>query len=95
MDINIFRLRPLVKEMKGIREALTRLADLYELDLQKNSGLITRSVVASKQELADTMVDATDPDYLAIVERMEHDAGRQLTDEESLRVLEVLRDERS
>lgn len=90
MNVNFIRLKGVVRELALIRQELTRLNDLRELELQKVHGLTTHVVTASEKQLLDTQVSYNDAEYTSIVERMERAKGRKLSEEELENIAAVL-----
>lgn len=80
-DIIVARLGPLVQVCRGILAQLTRLADLYELELQSVKGLTTRVTTATPQDLSDTAVDYSDPFLERMIAQIEA-GGKTVTDEQ-------------
>lgn len=54
MNIALMRLRPLIRELKGIRTALERIAECYEEDLSLK-GVQMKPYVTSKNEPEPTL----------------------------------------
>lgn len=88
-----FLLRSVVKELRGIREQLTRQTDLLE-EWSLKMGVVPASVIAANatdQALDDSgvsFVDAVEQQIAAeYVQRVQTENGRQPTDEEILRYL--------
>lgn len=93
MNINIYRLRGVEREIAELRKSIDRLIELYEMHLQHTERLTTRVEPAPPSALKETIVSYTDPEYAEIVERMERKAGRKLDDDELAQIGRLLEDD--
>lgn len=92
MNVNLFRIRPLLKELTLIRRELSRIADLKELELQSVHGLTTRVAQATMDDLKSTSVAYSDPEFDQFRQQFESRTGRPMTDEELSRLEALLQE---
>lgn len=69
MNINLMRLKPLVKELHGIREEIARLADCWEIELAQ-SGINIRPPKADTSGPEPT-IEYTDEEADELRERLD------------------------
>ncbi len=78
INLNIIKLHGLVRVLREIKQELVRMNELTELSLEQKDGIRAKVRKATEEELEDSKVEYSHPEYEALVERLERASGKEL-----------------
>jgi hypothetical protein len=89
VTVNLIDVLPVADELKLLRLSVDRLCAIMELYCV-SQGIAMRVEEARPKDLADTSTDyGGDPEFAEFIDRMQREAGRELTESEAAKVFET------